>query len=175
MKNLLSSKFLTITSALVFVLAIFIWDTRYKGDTQPFNGIRHQVFINSELTNSDGHDNDEFCFGLGGGIEQSHPCVYIVHTLYDTPYPSQLPKVQDCFLIDYLAEANYGPTSFEVPDERRYFPFMDAPYTVKVCGIFVPNFGRRTNGNIADLWYFKTDTRVGTAIENDLKRRGYKW
>lgn len=157
---------------LILVLALIYWNQNYRGDTTPGLNIQNSIFENSYLTSSDGDRIYSYCFGIGGGGERGHPCVYIVNYYRDF---SDQPE-DYCYVIAYLPEANYGKTYGEISEERRYFPFSSTPFEVQVCGKFqLWDGSERGDGQNVDAWEFKTDTYPGEAISADLKSRGYEW
>ena len=157
--------------AVIIALALFYWNENYRGETQPFVGdVANAVFENSYLTSSDGDRITSYCFGPGGGIERSHPCIYIVNYYRWT---SDKPR-DSCYIISYLSEANYGATYGELPENRRFFPFESTLFDVEVCGRFqLWDGSKRGNGQNIDDWKFKTDSYPSEIIRADLKDRGY--
>lgn len=170
MKN--GSNKLKVVFILMVVLALLYWNQNYRGDSMPAFEVQNSVFENSYLTSSEGDRIYSYCFGLGGGAERSHPCVYIVNYYQDFSNETD----QSCYLLSYLPEANYGKSYDEIPEERRYFPFASTPFEVQVCGKFQLWDGskRGDGGNIED-WEFKTDSFPNEVISADLKSRGYQW
>ena len=157
---------------LVLALAFFYWNQTYRGDTMPGLNVQNSIFEKSFLTSSDGDRIYSYCFGLGGGIERSHPCVYIVN--YYSDYSDQ--PEDNCYVIAYLPEANYGKTYEEIPEERRYFPYSSTPSEVRVCGKFqLWDGSERGDGQNVDAWEFTTDTYPSAVISADLRSRGYQW
>jgi hypothetical protein len=156
----------------VLVLGLLYWNQNHKGDSMPGLNIQNSIFENSYLTSSDGDRIYSYCFGLGGGIERGHPCVYIVNYYRDF---SDQPE-NDCYVIAYLPEANYPKTYEEIPEERRYFPFSSTPFEVQVCGKFqLWDGSERGDGQNVDVWEFETDAYPSEVISSDLKSRGYRW
>jgi hypothetical protein len=154
------------------LITLFVWDTRFKGDTFPLsNDVEDQIFRNTQLTSLDGEPEYAFCFGKIKWLQQNHPCVYIVNFSRAGKNASGL----FCYNVYYLAEANYGITSSEVPSQRRYYPFEDNPRTVNLCGTFKPQYmaKKRVDGNNYRQWNFDTRDTLNQLIESDLKYRGY--
>lgn len=161
-----------IVIVLALIIVLFLWHLVSKGDSQPSGAVQGAIFQNTYLVNSDGDRIYSYCFGLGGGGERSHPCVYIVN--FQSAGTND--KSESCFDVSYIAEANYGATSEEIPSNRRYFPYESAPFDFNVCGKFEPVFGQsKPNGKVAEDWKFVTDTFPSAFISADLKSKGYVW
>ncbi len=161
-----------LVALLVIALGLLFWSQNYRGDTMPGFNIQKSIFENSYLTSSDGDRIYSYCFGLGGGGERSHPCVYIVNY-----YPDFTDKQgESCYIVSYLPEANYGKTYEEIPEDQRYYPFRLMALDVQVCGKFqLWDGSERGDGQNANDWEFKTDTYLSEIISADLKSRGYQW
>jgi len=157
----------------VVIAAFFLWNFFTRGDSQPTSQmVSDAVFQNTYLGDSDGHRDNSYCFGLGGGQESSHPCVFIVGFRSTGTNKSS----ESCFDISYIAEGNYGVTNEELPSNHRYFPYESAPFDINVCGKFQTSFAHsHPNGQIPDDWEFVSDTYPSALIQADLKSKGYVW
>ena len=164
------SKYWIIVLAAASLILLFMF---LRGDEQPTSNIvRDAIFQSTYLTDSDGVRNSAYCFGVGGGIERSSLCIYIL----GFSSRGQNESSEYCYEVSYIAEDKYMTDVRYLEPYERYYPFDQNYLSVTTCGEFKPAWGvKRPDGEKIENWTFVNETYISQYISNDLKRLGYSF